>query len=173
MAQEDSGEERHYSTPTVGSGVQTVLIVVVLVATVGLVYLMQYTMHLDTMRTILYGAIVVVLIGFFITWLAITYRKHEISRDGKATCDPILERFERTHNANKLISDYDAWCKKGHDAKLVYTFTKATVEELIDTHHYKQARRQLKLLSQMPATPRTREEYERFNEECQKRMSGK
>jgi hypothetical protein len=152
---------------------QTALVVCVLVATVVLVYVLQGALDLDTVQALLVGSLLIVVVGLGFTWLLVGARRHQIAVDGRATCEPILERYGRTHNATRLVSDYDAWRKQPHDPQLVYTFTRATVEALVDAHHYKQARRQLALLAEMPATPRTRQEFEDFRRECQRRMSGR
>jgi hypothetical protein len=137
---------------------QTALVVCVLVATVVLVYVLQGALDLDTVQALLVGSLLIVVVGLGFTWLLVGARRHQIAVDGRAT---------------RLVSDYDAWRKQPHDPQLVYTFTRATVEALVDAHHYKQARRQLALLAEMPATPRTRQEFEDFRRECQRRMSGR
>ncbi|MGI6230514.1 MAG: hypothetical protein ACOYJL_06350 [Tractidigestivibacter sp.] len=168
----DAGEKKyHTGNERMDSTTQTLLVIVVTAIVIFLVWTLQGIFHMDTLHGVIIGTIIVVVAGFLMTWILIRYRKHQIAIDGKSTCDPILNRFAKNHNATKLLAEYDEWRKGNHDPQLVYVFTKATVDALLDTHHYKQARRQLKLMAEMPSSPRAKAEFEQYRQKCQQRMS--
>lgn len=170
----DKSKKKQYTgNERMDSTTQTILVVVVAVIAIILAYILQNALHLDTVNGILVGSCVVVLAMFLITAALINYRKHQISIEGRRTVNPILERYNKTHDAKMLMADYTRWRRENHDPQLVYIFTKETVEIFIESHQYKLAKQQLKTMSEMPSTPRARGEFEKYREECLKRMGSK
>lgn len=147
------------------------IVIAALVATLVVVYLLQNVAKLDTTSTFLVGLailVVIVLVGLFVTT---TVRKTRMKLDVKDTCNPILERYNRTGDVARLLSDYESWTKGDHDPSLVAQFTQATVDALINTGHEKQARRQLKVLGEVVGEDqRSQQEYAKYQKQCESRL---
>ncbi|MDD6566898.1 hypothetical protein [Parafannyhessea umbonata] len=147
------------------------IVIAALVATLVVVYLLQNVAKLDTTSTFLIGLailVVIVLVGLFVTT---TVRKTRMKLDVKDTCNPILERYNRTGDVARLLSDYESWTKGDHDPSLVAQFTQATVDALINTGHEKQARRQLKVLGEVVGKDqRSQQEYAKYQKQCESRL---
>ena len=87
---------------------QREIVIAALVATLVVVYLLQNVAKLDTTSTFLIGLailVVIVLVGLFVTT---TVRKTRMKLDVKDTCNPILERYNRTGDVARLLSDYES-----------------------------------------------------------------
>lgn len=150
---------------------QTLLVCAAAVVSVILVVVLQQAFNLDDTSALLVGTAVIVVAAFLITYLLILSNRHDIKQDRRRTCEPILKRFRKSGNASALMAEYNQWTHKPHHARLVYEFTKDTVEAFIDSGNYGYAKRQLKAMAKMPATDRTRAEYERYRASCMERMS--
>lgn len=147
------------------------IVIAALVATLVVVYLLQNVARLDTTTTFLIGLailVVIVLAGLFVMT---TIRKTRMKLDVKDTCNPILERYNRTGDVARLLSDYESWTRGEHDPSLVAQFTQATVDALVNTGHEKQARRQLKVLGEVVGRDqRSQQEYAKYREQCESRL---
>lgn len=147
------------------------IVIAALVATFVVIFLLQNVAKLDATSTLLIGLailVVVVLVGLFVMT---TVRKTRMKLDVKDTCNPILERYNRTGDVARLLSDYESWTRGDHDPSLVAQFTQATVDALINTGHEKQARRQLKVLGEVVGKDqRSQQEYAKYQKQCESRL---
>jgi Na+/melibiose symporter-like transporter len=150
---------------------QRMIVIAAFVATLVVVFLLQYVAKLDTTTTFVVGLVVLVAIVLIALFVMTTARKTRMKLDVKQTCNPMLERFKQTGDVTRFMRDYETWISYDHDPSLVAQFTQATVDALINTGHEKQARRQLKRLGEVIGTDqRSQQEYANYRKQCESRF---
>lgn len=171
------GDKKTRSTKSVPKGAQMtassqrIIVIAAFVATLVVVFLLQYVAKLDTTTTFVIGLVVLVAIVLIALFVMTTARKTRMKLDVKQTCNPMLERFNQTGDVARFMKDYETWISYDHDPSLVAQFTQATVDALINTGHEKQARRQLKRLGEVIGTDqRSQQEYANYRKQCESRF---
>ncbi|MDO4404983.1 MAG: hypothetical protein Q4C09_08100 [Atopobiaceae bacterium] len=90
--------------------------------------------------------------------------------DAHKTCDPILRRYERTGDVDKLLYSYELWRLDGHGMSTRIDFLRAVIELLIADGYIYEAADLLNDYQMMATTPDSIRDYRRFRKVCERRM---
>lgn len=90
--------------------------------------------------------------------------------DARETCDPILRRYERTHNVDDLLYGYELWRMDGHGMATRIDFLRVTIDVLIEDGYVYEAADLLNDYQMVATTPDSIRDYRRYRKVCERRM---
>ncbi|MBQ2681556.1 MAG: hypothetical protein IJF97_06435, partial [Eggerthellaceae bacterium] len=97
-------------------------------------------------------------------------RENNDVKDENETCRPIMDKYQRSHNAKALVADYEAWTKGEHSSYSRVHFGGDVVAELQDAKQYEEALRILDELNDIEMKPRERYDYENYRDQVRPQL---
>ena len=113
-----------------------------------------------------------VVIGLFVGVPLIVHavRGKDDVKDENETCQPIMEKYRKSHSTKDLVQDYDAWTKGEHSSYSRVHFGGDVVGELQEAKEYDQALRILDELDGIDMKPRERYDYENYRDQVRPQL---
>lgn len=90
--------------------------------------------------------------------------------DAHRTCEPILRRYERDGNVDKLLYSYELWRMGSHGMATRIDFLRAVIDLLVEDGYVYEAADLLNDYQMMATTPDSIRDYLRFRKVCERRM---
>lgn len=133
------------------------------VTAILIVMLICFVFQVD-LGTVGVGLLVVVVIVAGIPLFLFAMRDNNDIKDENATCQPILEKYRNSRNAQGLVNDYNKWVKGEHSSYSRVHFGGDVVAELRDAEEYEAALKILDSLESIDMKARERYDYENFRD---------
>ncbi|MDI9590777.1 MAG: hypothetical protein QM302_07060 [Acidobacteriota bacterium] len=91
--------------------------------------------------------------------------------DARETCDPILRRYKRDRNVDKLLYGYELWRIDGHGMATRIDFLRAVIDLLIADGYVYEAADLLNDYQKIATTTDSIRDYRRYRKVCERRIS--